>query len=256
MLKILSIDNISARAFRLVSPGPRGVIAYASPRMVERETAAGNCNASLLPVPCIASLAHLVEPVGDFGIACTGPVSSVLLLTRLKPEDLFLRRIPVGVTTESCTSRQLIRALFRIEFGREPLLVMPEQAPQAQLVIGDEALTRGASLGQGWQSIDLSEWWNTLTGRPFVFARWTIRRDQSPAAREHLLNWLETSATLAESPSGARLRFDPEQTPFPNIAAAEDYYAPLRHRLSPADLDATRYFLSVCKEHIDCTLTA
>lgn len=256
MLKILSVDNISARAFRLAAPAPWGVAAFASPRIVEAETAAGNCDASLLPVPCVESLAELVEPVGEFGIACTGPVSSVLLLSNVESETLARRSLPIGVTSESCTSRRLLRMLFRMEFGREPELVEPGHSPHARLVIGDKAYREGVSLEEGWRAVDLCEWWNALTGRPFVFARWTVRRGLSVAARDRILDWLEMNASLAESPFGAQLRFDPEQTPFVSVDAAKSYYANLRHRLSPADLEATRFFHDSCKESIECTLSA
>lgn len=256
MLKILSIDNISARAFRLVAPTRLGVVAFAPPRVVERETAAGRCDASLLPVACLESLAHLVEPVGEFGIACTGPVASVLLLTRMEPEVLLRHRIPIGVTTESCTSRLLVSTLFRMEFGRDPQLVESGGSPHAQLVIGDEALKRGASLDENWQAIDLCAWWYRLTGQPFVFARWTVRHGLSVAERDRVVDWLESNVCLSEYPSDARLRFGAENMPFENVAAAQTYYARLRNRLVPADLRSIQYFKAICKEQTQCTLIA
>lgn len=256
MLKILSIDNISARAFRLAAPAPWGVAAFATPRIVEAETAAGNCDASLLPVPCVESLAELVEPIGASGIACTGAVKSVLLLSRLEPEVLAGRGLPIAVTNESCTSRLLLRTLFRMEFGCEANIVEPGRSPLARMVIGDKAYRDSASLKDGWQATDLCQWWNALTGRPFVFARWTVRRGLGVAARDRISQWLETNLSLAESSAGARLRFDPEQTPIATINAAKSYYANIRHRLSLADLEAVRFFQASSKESVECTLTA
>ena len=56
MLRIVSIDNLSACAFRLLTPRPWGVAAFFPPARVHTLTQTESCDASLLPTACLAEL--------------------------------------------------------------------------------------------------------------------------------------------------------------------------------------------------------
>lgn len=122
---------------------------------------------------------YLILP--ELSISSVGAVKSVLLFSRLPLDELDGERI--GMTTESDTSVALLRIIlerfhgFRNAFERTELPV--EQALvsyPALLLIGDAALK--AALGQGGYFVfDLGELWYRVTGLPFVFALWLVRRE-------------------------------------------------------------------------------
>ncbi|MCG8471856.1 MAG: menaquinone biosynthesis protein [Desulfobacterales bacterium] len=136
----------------------------------------------------------------DLSISCDGPVLSVLFASRVPMEELDGRR--VLVTEESETSVDLLKILLK-EKGVHPKIKTGRvQTPDALsddlsgcLVIGDAALV------QNWPKkfpfvYDLGAEWKRLTGLPFVFAVWAIRRDfcqLAPAVVERLVELFHDS---------------------------------------------------------------
>lgn len=122
---------------------------------------------------------YLIIP--DLSISCRGPVMSVLLLSRVPPNELSGQT--VLVSTQSHTSVALIRILLSLHLGVEARFTPGSctetlargEFPTAFLAIGDEALRLGRHdlYPHRW---DLGEAWNTWTGLPFVFAVWVIQR--------------------------------------------------------------------------------
>jgi len=119
----------------------------------------------------------------DLSISCDGRVMSVVLVSRYPLEQLDKKQ--VVLTSESATSTALVQ-LFFAEQGILPFFTTTrlhclEDIPDntdAALVIGDAALT------QPWERtfeyrIDLGELWQQLTGLPFVFALWVVRRSHA-----------------------------------------------------------------------------
>jgi chorismate dehydratase len=116
----------------------------------------------------------------DFCIACTGNVLSVLLVSRYPIEALSGKRI--YITDESATAASLIQLVLRMrhvspayETGK---ILKPEDVREdlgAALVIGDTALRENwhAAFPYVW---DLGDLWSELTGLPFVFAVWAVRK--------------------------------------------------------------------------------
>jgi chorismate dehydratase len=121
----------------------------------------------------------------DFCIACTGNVMSVLLVSRYPLEALSGKRI--YITDESATAASLIRLVLKMrhvspayEIGK---ILKPEDVREdfgAALVIGDTALRENwhAAFPYVW---DLGDLWSELTGLPFVFAVWAVRRSFAEA---------------------------------------------------------------------------
>ncbi|MFO7748611.1 MAG: menaquinone biosynthesis protein [Desulfobacteraceae bacterium] len=119
----------------------------------------------------------------DLSISCDGRVMSVVLVSRYPLEQLDQKQ--VVLTSESATSTALVQLVFA-EQGIAPhftttrlhcLEDLPE-GTDAALVIGDAALT------QPWgrlfeYRVDLGELWQQLTGLPFVFALWVVRRSHA-----------------------------------------------------------------------------
>ena len=109
-------------------------------------------------------------------IACRGPVMSVRLFFRTRPERVRSLAVDEG----SRTSVALCRILLATRYGLTPELeTLPIDAPiettsaDAVLLIGDRAI---GPTGGGFQAVwDLGDEWHRATGLPFVFAVWAAR---------------------------------------------------------------------------------
>lgn len=138
----------------------------------------------------------------NLAIACFGKVMSVLLVSRFPFEDLDGRT--VILTRHSAAAADLIQYLFARRdiaprFVTGTVLHPDDLSPEddAGLVIGD------AALKHPWRerfpyTWDLCEEWNNITGLPFVFAVWVVRRtvaEQQPRTVAAILNALLRSKT-------------------------------------------------------------
>lgn len=121
----------------------------------------------------------------DLSISCHGPVMSVLCAARSPIDDLAGKT--VMLTKESATAASFLKMIFS-QRGVTPEYVTGDvgdidQIPSgvdAVLVIGDAALT------QPWEQrfaycFDLGEIWHDMTGLPFVFAVWAVRKEVAAA---------------------------------------------------------------------------
>lgn len=113
------------------------------------------------------------------GIACHGPVRSILLISA-KPAGEVQR---LAVDSSSRTSVQLARVILERRFGAEPELIAhaPDldamlRIADAALIIGDPALRIEPSR-LPYHVYDLGKEWVEWTGLPFVFAVWAGRKE-------------------------------------------------------------------------------
>ncbi len=118
--------------------------------------------------------------LAELSISASGPVGSVLLLSRYAPEELSGKS--VLLSSQSATSASLVKIILEEFLRVVPCyatgsltagLAAPEP-PDACLAIGDEAL-RFARSGDFPVVLDLAELWQQHTGLPFVFAVWAVR---------------------------------------------------------------------------------
>lgn len=130
---------------------------------------------------------YLVLP--DLVIGSRGPVRSILLLSRLRPEELAGRA--VALPTASATSVVLLKILLRVRWGVDARFVWFDQArddpfaggADAALFIGDVALHPELHPALPVR-LDLgTEWWEE-TGLPFAFAVWQAGGGSASAVRE------------------------------------------------------------------------
>ncbi|MBI2434555.1 MAG: hypothetical protein HYV26_16980 [Candidatus Hydrogenedentes bacterium] len=250
MTRIYTIDNLSAAAFTLAPPPASTALYFAAPSKVAEVFAAGACEAALLPTASLPKLGILADPL-PYGIACTGAVGSVLLLANMPLARLVLYREPVAITTKSATSRELFRLLCRQKWGKEPVLVEDTAAPAARLLIGNEAVSRGA-LDEFAFRYDLGEWWYRRMRLPFVFAQWVTRRGLSSRSRREIEHWIEHCASTAESATGQERLVRANLPPGWDPPAARRYYARLRPRLTHADVQGQALFLRLLREIAPC----
>ncbi len=159
------------------SPALRGIfdLSYALPSVCAERVAKGEADIGILPVIEMArqKLAHFPGT----GIACHGPVRTILLVSKVPYRDI--RRL--ATDSGSRTSVMLARVILAERFGATPQVFshpadlgpMLEQA-DAALIIGDAALQIDPDT-LPYASLDLGAEWVAMTGLPMVFAVWSGR---------------------------------------------------------------------------------
>jgi chorismate dehydratase len=116
----------------------------------------------------------------DLSISSQGAVGSVLLFSRVPFSRLDGRTVQVSAASASGAAlvKVLMAKLFevqpRYQHGQLGEAALKDCA--AVMVIGDEALALKAAGTMPFE-LDLGEAWQELTGLPFVFGVWAVRRD-------------------------------------------------------------------------------
>ncbi|MFT3679342.1 MAG: menaquinone biosynthesis protein [Ferruginibacter sp.] len=134
----------------------------------------------------VAVLPQMKNPyfVGDFGIACDGPVATVCLFSEVPVEQIET----VYLDYQSRTSVGLLKILLRDFWKISPRLVNATAGYEdliagntAGLVIGDRAFKQK---NESKYCYDLGLAWKQMTGLPFVFAAWISNKQLSGAFKD------------------------------------------------------------------------
>jgi predicted solute-binding protein len=129
-------------------------------------------------VPCIELSRQDLEVIPGAGIACHGPVRSILLVSQRPAAEIRT----LAVDCSSRTSVQLARVILERRYGAQYAAI--PQAPDldamlrvadAALIIGDPAL-RVDPARLPYEIHDLGGEWVEMTGLPMVFAVWAARK--------------------------------------------------------------------------------
>jgi len=171
--------------------GPGIALEYDLPSRLADQLAAGSLDVALIPsIEFFRGDAYRL--VSDACIGCRGPVMSVKVFFRKRPDRIDTLAVDEG----SRTSIALARILLAHRCGVAPQIdVLPLEddisatTADAVLLIGDRAI--GGQRGHFETVWDLGEEWCRWTGLPFVFAVWAARRDVPEATLcrlEPLLN--------------------------------------------------------------------
>lgn len=150
------------------------------PAALNRQIRAGEVDISPISAAYYAMNAKDLLLIPDFSISCHKEVMSVICASNYPLEELEGKR--VLFSRESATGASLLKMIFTMK-GIWPDLIVGstndiDSIPKdvdAVMVIGDAALT------QAWEKrfafrIDLGQSWFDMTGLPFVFAVWAVRR--------------------------------------------------------------------------------
>jgi chorismate dehydratase len=129
-------------------------------------------------VPAIELTRQDLEIIPGPGIACRGPVRSILLISTCPAQEIRT----LAADSSSRTSVELARVILGRKYAVEPVLTphapdleaMLRQA-DAALIIGDPAL-RIDPTRLPYHVYDLGAEWVEMTGLPMVFAVWAGRR--------------------------------------------------------------------------------
>jgi chorismate dehydratase len=189
MLRVGRISYLNVEPFFHAFPWPLAL--SLPPRALGEAVAEGRVDAGPL---ALADCLRLEDTVARLPFGIVGPTraQSVLLFADRPMGELGGRRI--AVTGETSTSVRLLRILlaFRYEVPA-PILVGLDEAADAALLIGDEALRARHGAWPHRFCHDLGEEWTTWTGQPMVFAAWAVRRDAPAPARQGLETALDSA---------------------------------------------------------------
>lgn len=190
--------------------------------------------ADIALTPLITAVSENWPFLGDIGIACHGPVTSVKLVhhTSLKHVKTYRPDAASG------TSNVLARLIYNLEFGRD---IKPDShSEDAEIVIGDRAFETDTA-----DHVDLGEAWQKETGLPFVFGVWAARdesilQDLGPTLIARLGANLEEKQALVREASRLTGK----------LINIEDYlYNKLRYNLSELDLLGMKTFVDLAYEY-------
>lgn len=150
-------------------------ISYTLPSQCAAALRDGSADIGIIPAAAYATIPDLVILPG-VAIASRRPVRSILLVSKVPLDQIQT----VALDTSSMTSVALTKVLFSKWWGAgktftpmAPDVERMLEAHDAGLLIGDPALQLDRSRYLTW---DLAEEWIRLTGKPFVFAFWAVRR--------------------------------------------------------------------------------
>ena len=209
--------------------------------------ALANGEADMGLVPC-AELDRLgLDFLPELGIACEGPVRSILLISKRPFGEIGTLAVDSG----SRTSVALTRILLAERFGCRPAMVSRPPVLEdmlaeadAALIIGDPALHLDPSK-LPYRTLDLGAEWTAWTGLPMVFAVWAGRREvltpEVAAAFSASYRWgkthLDEIARRAEAESG-----------FPEALASEYVNRNIVYELSERHLRGLELFRRLVRD--------
>jgi chorismate dehydratase len=243
-VRVSVVDFLNARPLvwgLLTSPPPGVEVSRDLPSVCADKLASGRADAGLIPSIDFRRIPGLVRVEG-LGIAADSEVRSVLLVSRVSREKI--RRVKLDPASR--TSAALVKILLKRRYGIAPEVV-PADA-DAELVIGDPALKTSQ---RSRVVLDLAAEWRSLTGFPFVFAFWAVRKDAwSPEIERALRDSYAASkrsfeAMVNSEIASARAQGDGDLT----REMVEDYLRHcLHYELGPADLAGLDLFYRYAEE--------
>lgn len=139
------------------------------------------------------------ERMGPLGVAVRGRSGSALLFSRRPLRQL--EGLPIAVTDETSTTVLLLRLLLEQRYGLSTRFTRrakptDDDAAEAALVIGDEALRFRAANRTRPYEIDVAfEWW-LWQHLPFVFAVWAVRKDCDPELKRQISTALQRALAV------------------------------------------------------------
>lgn len=152
-------------------------LGFALPSDCAAQLASGAADIGIVPV--IEMARQKLEYFRGTGIACHGPVRSILLISKTPVNRIRT----LAVDAASRTSVMLARVILAEKYGVEPAVVARPAdlasmlgETDAALIIGDPALRLDPAT-LPFETLDLGGEWTSMTGLPMVFAVWAGRKE-------------------------------------------------------------------------------
>ncbi|MCK4426470.1 MAG: menaquinone biosynthesis protein, partial [Deltaproteobacteria bacterium] len=166
------------------------VVEEGPPTLLNNHLAQGKLDAGIVSSYAYGLNADRYYILPNLSISATGPVGSVILLSKVPIEELNEKL--VLLTPQSATSVNLLHIILEDFLGIRPIFrtgnfkeLSANPAAQAYLAIGDEALRLRSNRDNLFRS-DLAKIWLDHTGLPFVFAVWAVREESWIARPEKI----------------------------------------------------------------------
>ncbi len=200
-------------------------------------------------------------------IASLGAVRTVLLFSWASDMG-DLDKQPIALTDHSATSVALLKVLCRERYHIEPeFTVTPQYLPsmladhQGALIIGDDALIEGVhhralSSAGGWHLpyiYDLGDEWLKMTGLPFTFSVWAVRKDKAQALADAGIFdalYASTAVGLTEEARDTLAQAYAGRLGLP-VGVCRRYLRDLRYHLTAEDLSGLKLFLELALDGFD-----
>ncbi len=112
--------------------------------------------------------------VPDISISSRGEIKSIVLFYRNKIEEIKKVAVDLETMSSFILLKLILRKKYKIDpkYYRSPKIQLKESPYDAQLLIGDKAMTYDSQCSK----LDLGREWFDLTQLPFIFALWVVRR--------------------------------------------------------------------------------
>lgn len=177
------------------------------------------------------------------GIACHGPVRSILLISKVPAGEI--QRL--AVDSSSRTSVQLARVLLARRYQARPEFVSHPPDLEAMLRLADAALVIGdpalhldpASLP--YEVHDLGAEWVETTGLPMVFAVWAGRKE---AITPEVIDAFQQSCRYGREHIEEIVAVEAPRRGFPPELVRQYLTRHIVHELGARDYDGLEMFLS------------
>ncbi len=193
-------------------------------------------------VPSFELIRQDLEVVPGAGIACHGPVRSILLISPRPAGEIRT----LAADSSSRTSVQLARVVLERRYGATPAIAAhpPDldsmlRAADAALLIGDSALRVDAA-SLPYHVYDLGAEWVEMTGLPMVFAVWAGRRD---AVTPRVVEAFQESCRYGRERMEEIVAAEAPGRGFAPDMVREYLTRRIVHQLGPRDYQGMRLFL-------------
>jgi chorismate dehydratase len=193
----------------------------------------------------------LLLPAGMIG--CDGPTLTVRLYSRVPPSEIHT----LHGDTDSHTSLILAQLILRERFGiAAPLVPLaaregehPSAGPETMLLIGDKVVNAAPDPAAYPHQMDLGEEWNRLTGLPFVFAMWMIRKDRAAAEGPAIAHMLDDARRRGTAHIDPLLDRYAVEKGWPRDLARRYFTEYLRYEVTPAARQGLARFFNLAQRH-------
>jgi predicted solute-binding protein len=150
---------------------------FALPSECADQLARGEADIGIVPV--IEMARQGMDYFPGTGIACHGPVRSILLISKVSFRDVRTLATDSGSRTSAMLSQVILAERFGVRpkvFSHPAALEEMLAKADAALLIGDAAL-RVDPATLPYETLDLGAEWVAMTGLPMVFAVWAGRKE-------------------------------------------------------------------------------
>jgi len=150
---------------------------FALPSECADQLASGQADIGIVPV--IEMARQGLDYFPGTGIACHGPVRSILLVSKVPFREISTLATDSGSRTSAMLAQVILAERFGVRpqvFSHPAVLAEMLGKADAALLIGDAAL-RVDPARMPFETLDLGAEWVALTGLPMVFAVWAGRKE-------------------------------------------------------------------------------